>query len=153
MDADAPHRDPAVTSRMMSRVRNKDSQAELLLRRQLHRRGIRYRLHAPDVLGRPDIVIRSLRVAVFVDGDFWHGNEHHRRGLRHLEDLFPSNTDWWVAKIKRNVERDQEVTAQLRAQGWTVVRLWGSEVLASSDAAAERVRTEIQRARKERHRA
>lgn len=153
MEGEARRRDPAATSRIMSRVRNKDSQAELLLRRQLHKRGVRYRLHAPDVPGRPDIVIRSLRIAVFVDGDFWHGNEHQRRGLRRLEDLFPTNTDWWVAKIKRNVERDQAVTAQLRAQGWTVVRLWGSDVLASPDAAAERVRTEIKRVREEPHRA
>jgi DNA mismatch endonuclease Vsr len=81
-------RDPAVTSRMMARVRSKDSKAELALRRALHARGFRYRLHGKEVLGRPDIVNRSRRLAIFVDGDMWHGNEHHRRGLASLAELF-----------------------------------------------------------------
>jgi DNA mismatch endonuclease (patch repair protein) len=132
-------RDPAVTSRMMAAVRNKDSKAELALRRQLHARGLRYRLHARDVPGRPDLVIRKYRLAVFVDGDFWHGNAWRLRGLARFEDQFPSNRDFWVAKIRRNMERDQEVTAALVANGWTVVRLWESEVLASPAAAADRV--------------
>jgi DNA mismatch endonuclease (patch repair protein) len=77
---------------MMARVRNKDSKAELALRRALHAAGVRYRLHAPDVTGRPDLVIRSRRLAVFVDGDLWHGNpeEIRRRGRDSLGDLFPT---------------------------------------------------------------
>jgi DNA mismatch endonuclease (patch repair protein) len=120
-----------VTSRMMARVRNKDSRAELALRRALHAAGVRYRLHAPDVLGRPDLVIRSRRLAVFVDGDLWHGNpdEVRRRGRASLAELFPTRTEWWVAKIERTVERDREVTSALRAQGWTVLRLWEYDVL------------------------
>ncbi|MBV9030207.1 MAG: very short patch repair endonuclease [Pseudonocardiales bacterium] len=132
-------RDPAVTSRMMAKVRSKDSKAELALRRALHTRGFRYRLHGKDVLGRPDIVNRSRRLAVFVDGDMWHGNEHHRRGLASLAELFPSRTQWWVAKIEANMRRDHEVTTTLREQGWTVVRLWESDILADPDAAAQRV--------------
>ncbi|MFN2495901.1 MAG: very short patch repair endonuclease [Pseudonocardiaceae bacterium] len=132
-------RDPAVTSRMMARVRSKDSKAELALRRALHARGFRYRLHGKDVLGRPDIVNRSRRLAIFVDGDMWHGNEHHRRGLASLADLFPTRTRWWVEKIEANMRRDREVTTTLREQGWTVIRLWESDVLADPDAAAQRV--------------
>lgn len=122
---------------MMAAVRGKDSRAELALRRELHRRGIRYRLHARDVKGKPDIVIRSRKLAVFVDGDFWHGNAHRVRGLRRMEDLFPTNREWWMAKIRRNVERDQEVTQALREDGWRVVRLWESEVLPDPVAAAD----------------
>ena len=132
-------RDPAVTSKMMAAVRNKDSKAELALRRALHARGVRYRLHAPDVLGRPDVVIRSKRLAVFVDGDFWHGNAHRLRGLDRLEDLFPNRTDWWMAKLTKTMARDRHVTAELTAQGWTVVRIWESDVLAAPDDAADRV--------------
>lgn len=134
-------RDPAVTSRMMAAVRNKDSKAELRLRRVLHAAGLRYRLHANDVLGRPDLVIRSRRVAVFVDGDMWHGNpeEVRRRGRQCLAELFPSRTEWWVAKIERNVVRDREVTERLRQEGWTVIRLWEHDVLVDPDAAARRV--------------
>ena len=74
-------RDPAITSRMMAKVRSKNSKAELApLRRALHARGLRYRLHSRDVLGHPDIAIRSRKLAVFVDGDMWHGNERKRRG-------------------------------------------------------------------------
>lgn len=123
----------------MAAVRNKDSKAELALRRELHRRGLRYRLHATDVPGRPDIVIRARKLAVFVDGDFWHGNAHKLRGLSRLEDLFPNRTDWWVAKIRRNMERDQEVTNVLTGAGWHVVRLWESDVLRSPAEAADRV--------------
>jgi DNA mismatch endonuclease (patch repair protein) len=135
-------RDPEVTSRMMARVRNKDSKAELALRRALHAAGVRYRLHAPDVLGRPDLVIRSRRLAVFVDGDLWHGNaeEIRRRGRSSLAELFPSRTEWWVAKIERTMARDREVTETLRAQGWTVVRLWEHDVLRDPAGCAETVR-------------
>jgi DNA mismatch endonuclease (patch repair protein) len=142
-------RDPAVTSRMMAAVRNKDSKAELALRRQLHARGLRYRLHARDVPGRPDLVIRKYRLAVFVDGDFWHGNAWRVRGLAHFEDQFPSNQEFWVAKIRRNIQRDQEVTAALVANGWTVVRLWESEVLASPTAAADRVQGALRSSRRQ----
>lgn len=152
-------RDPAVTSKMMAAVRNKDSKAELALRRALHARGVRYRLHARDVLGRPDVVIRSKRLAVFVDGDFWHGNAHRLRGLDRLEDLFPNRTDWWMAKLEKTMARDRHVTAQLQAGGWTVVRIWESAVLASPEDAADRVvaavrqRTDADRAARRRRRA
>lgn len=132
-------RDPAVTSRMMARVRSKDSKAELALRRALHARGFRYRLHGKEVLGRPDIVNRSRRLAIFVDGDMWHGNEHHRRGLASLAELFPTRTQWWVAKIEANMRRDRVVTTTLREQGWTVIRLWESDILADPAAAAQHV--------------
>ncbi len=134
-------RDPAVTSRIMGRVHAKDSKAELALRRALHQAGLRYRLHARDVLGRPDLVIRSRHLAVFVDGDLWHGNpdEARRRGRDSLADLFPTRTEWWMTKIARNVERDRAVTEALTEAGWTVVRLWESEVLADPHEAARRV--------------
>jgi DNA mismatch endonuclease (patch repair protein) len=123
----------------MTAVKAKDSRAELALRRELHRRGFRFRLHARDLPGRPDIVFRSRRVAVFVDGDFWHGNSWRLRGLPSLEAQFPSRTEWWSAKIRRNMERDEEVSSALVADGWSVVRAWESDVLADADAVADRV--------------
>jgi DNA mismatch endonuclease (patch repair protein) len=132
-------RDPAITSRMMAAVRNKDSRAEMLLRRALHARGLRYRLHARDIVGNPDLVVRSRRVAVFVDGDFWHGNAHRLRGLDSIEDLFPTNREWWTKKLRRTMERDREVTTRLEAEGWNVIRLWESDVLRNPAEAADRV--------------
>ena len=124
---------------MMSRVRSRDSKAELALRRALHARGIRFRLHASDVTGRPDVVIRKCRLAVFVDGDFWHGNAHRLRGLDRIEDLFPTNRDWWVQKLRRTMERDREVTASLEADGWNVLRFWESDILRDATPATEAV--------------
>lgn len=124
---------------MMAAVRGKDTKAEMALRRALHRRGLRFRLHASDVTGRPDLVIRSRRLAVFADGDMWHGNAWRLRGLDRLEDMFPNNTEFWTKKIRRNIERDREVTTRLAEEGWTVVRLWESDILADPDAAAMKV--------------
>ncbi len=134
-------RDPAVTSRMMSAVRGKDTKPELALRRALHARGARYRLHPKDVFGRPDIVVRSRRLAVFVDGDLWHGNpaEWQRRRRESLADLFPTRTEWWVDKITKTVERDREVDRRLAQLGWIVVRIWENDVLRDPEAAADRV--------------
>jgi DNA mismatch endonuclease, patch repair protein len=137
--ANRHRRDPAVTSRMMAAVRNKGSKAELALRRELHRRGLRYRLHVGGLPGRPDLVLSRFHLVVFVDGDFWHGNAWRLRGLARFEDQFPTNTDFWVAKIRSNMRRDQEVTAALRAAGWRVLRVWESKILADPVAAADEV--------------
>jgi DNA mismatch endonuclease (patch repair protein) len=131
-------RDAAVTSRIMRSVRSKDTKPELLLRKVVHARGGRFRLHPSDVPGRPDMVVRSRKVAIFVDGDLWHGNpeEWQRRGRDNLAGLFPNRTAWWVEKIESNVRRDREVDRQLAEGGWRVVRIWASDVLADPDAAA-----------------
>lgn len=123
-------RDAATTSRIMAQIRCANTKPELLLRKALHRMGARYRIHVKDVTGKPDIVIAKLKFAVFVDGDFWHGNEHKIRGLAALEDLFPSNAKFWCKKIRQNMDRDQKTTEQLTRQGWTVSRIWASEILA-----------------------
>src|ERR1700737_3098564 len=100
---------------MMATVRSKNSRAEIALRSELHRRGIRFRLHGRDVMGRPDLIWRRRRIAVFVDGDMWHGNigTWKARGLSSMEEMFPNRTQWWVAKVRRTQARDAEVTAQL----------------------------------------
>jgi DNA mismatch endonuclease (patch repair protein) len=82
---------------------------------------------------------------VFVDGDLWHGNpeEIRRRGRDSLADLFPTRTDWWVAKIERTVARDREVTEALERSGWTVIRLWEHDVLRDPTGSAETVRQAV----------
>jgi len=122
-------RDPETTYQIMSRVRSKDTRPEMLVRRELWRRGYRYRLHRRDLPGRPDLVFGPARVAVFVDGDFWHGNAGRVRELDSLADLFPSNTEWWVNKIEANMARDERVTSELEELGWLVIRAWESDIL------------------------
>jgi DNA mismatch endonuclease, patch repair protein len=90
--------------------------------------------------GRPDLVLSRFRLVVFVDGDFWHGNAWRLRGLARFEDQFPTNTEFWVTKIRGNMRRDQEVNAALRVAGWRVLRVWGeSKILANPAAAADEV--------------
>jgi DNA mismatch endonuclease (patch repair protein) len=136
-------RDPLVTSKIMASVHSRDTRAEIAIRRELHKRGVRYRLQVRDVFGHPDLVVRKYRVAVFVDGDLWHGNAWRVRKLSRLEDLFPNRTEWWTAKILRNVARDQLVRDTLEAEGWRVFRLWESDILRDPGASADPVLTYI----------
>lgn len=134
-------RAPEITSKIMSAVKNKDSEAEMRLRRALFAAGRRYRVHYPKLIGKPDIVFPGARVVVFVDGDFWHGNAWRLRGMSSFEEQFRfrSRPEWWEAKIRRNMERDREVNAALAAGGWSVLRLWESEVQRDVGACVGRI--------------
>jgi len=123
-------------SRIKQRNRSRDTKAEVLLRKELWRRGLRYRLHVSDLPGKPDIVFRRVRVVVFCDGDFWHGRRWHSRREKLARG---ANAPYWTAKIAANVARDRRNTRLLRAAGWTVVRLWETDVLRDVARAAGRV--------------
>lgn len=122
-------RDPAITSRIMAAVPAQDTKPELQVRKALWHNGYRYRTNVASIVGKPDIVFRKERVAVFIDGDFWHGNEWRRRNLSCPSELFPTRTEWWVQKIEKNVERDRVITRELQEAGWRVLRFWTSTVL------------------------
>jgi len=130
----------------MAAVKNKNSKAEMLLRRGLFARGLRYRVHVSGLVGRPDIVFPRAKVALFVDGDFWHGNAWRIRGMASFEDQFKfrSNPEFWAAKIRRNMRRDEEVNARLAAEGWSVVRIWESDILRDVGTCVERVRAALE---------
>ena len=111
------------TSQRMSRQRTRDTEPEMLLRRELHRRGLRYRVDAalPGLpRRRADILFSRARVAVFVDGCFWHACPEHKTTPA-------ANGTWWAAKLARNIERDRETDDHLRSLGWTVLRVWEHE--------------------------
>lgn len=138
-------RDPEVTSAIMSAVRGTGTRPELMLRRELHRRGLRYRL-ASRLIGKPDIVFGPSRVACFVDGDRWHGNGWRLRGYSSFEDEFEhANSEFWKAKITRNIERDRHVTETLSAGGWRVIRIWASDIERDVSEAADRVEHAVRR--------
>ena len=112
--------DPAARSRLMSRVRVRDTAPELLLRRALWAAGVRgYRLHVAKLPGKPDVAFIGPKLAVFVDGAFWHGHPDYYHG---------QSGPFWDAKIQTNRERDARVNAELEALGWEVLRLWDFEV-------------------------
>lgn len=115
----------SATARATSRKR--DTRCELVLRKALWSRGLRYRVAPGNLPGRPDLVFPGVRVAVFCDGDFWHGRSLAQR-LARLQS--GHNAPYWVAKISGNVARDARVNAALRALGWTVVRVWEGDVKA-----------------------
>jgi DNA mismatch endonuclease (patch repair protein) len=116
--------------------RKRDTRCELLLRRELWRRGLRYRIDVRSLPGRPDIVLARARVAVFCDGDFWHGRDLERRSDALAKG---HNAPYWVAKIRTNVERDRSNTRKLEELGWEVLRLWETEILRDVAAAADKV--------------
>lgn len=107
----------------MRMVKNKDSDIELLLRKELCNRGIRYRKNVRKIYGNPDIVFIGLKIAIFCDSEFWHGYDWENR-----KHDFKSNQDFWIPKIERNMERDKEVNERLQEEGWTVLRFWGNEI-------------------------
>ena len=122
----------------MSAVRHKDTEPERLLRSALFRRQLRFRLQA-KLPGRPDIIFNSAKVAIFVDGDFWHGGGWKQRGFARFEDQFSTNAAFWIQKIQGNVARDRRVNRDLRRMGWTVVRVWESQIRKSPERCAERI--------------
>lgn len=119
-------------SQQMARIRGRDTGPELLLRKTLWLRGIRYRTSWPGLGCRPDLVIPAVRLLVFVDGCFWHGCPQHYVRPR-------SSTVFWTAKLKENVTRDREQTHRLRRAGWRVLRFWEHEVFTEPIKAADLV--------------
>lgn len=128
MTSRAGRLDPASRKLLMARFRSSNTHPELVLRQCLRRAGLTgYRLHCRHLPGRPDVAYTRWRVAVFVDGAFWHGHP----------SAFVEGTkgEYWDKKISRNRERDARVTAALESLGWTVVRIWDFEVLKDAQLA------------------
>jgi len=119
----------------MKAIGSKDTKPELALRRACHALGLRCRLHRRDLPGTPDMAFVSAKVAVFVDGDFWHGRKWFEEGKAPK-----SNTEAWIAKFERNRERDNRAVANLRETGWLPLRLWESDVLRRPIACARLIK-------------
>lgn len=120
------HLSPAGRSRVMAAIRSSNTQPELVLRAALRRRGlIGYRVHLRHLPGRPDVAYTRWRVAIFVDGAFWHGHPDHFNPV--------GATDYWKTKIERTRQRDRTATQALEGAGWHVVRVWDLDVATDLD--------------------
>lgn len=119
----------------MSHIRAENTKAEVLLRKALWHRGIRYRKNYKKLPGKPDIAITRCHIAVFVDGDFWHARGHQERPGEQVK----SNPQYWQKKLARNVERDKEVNDELTSMGWLVLRFWASDVEKELDACVSKI--------------
>jgi DNA mismatch endonuclease (patch repair protein) len=114
--------DPEMRKKVMSSIRSKNSKAELMVFAYLRKNKIYFQKHYKNAPGKPDIALPRKKLAVFIDGDFWHGrNYKHRLKGRNTNDP-------WVQKIVRNIERDRSQYMELISQGWKVLRVWESDV-------------------------
>ena len=111
-------------------IKNKDSAIEVKLRKALWAKGYRYRKNYSKLPGKPDIVLTKYHIAIFCDSEFFHGKDWTQ-----LEQQLKrsNNSDFWIKKISRNIERDTEVNKKLQALGWTVLRFWGKEIKSNTD--------------------
>lgn len=108
----------------MSRIRGRDTKPEIMLRKTLWHRGLRYRKNFRALPGTPDIALTRQKIAIFVDGDFWHARGHEQ----HPGEQVRSNRAYWQKHLSRNVERDEEVNDALTELGWVVLRFWESDI-------------------------
>lgn len=115
-------------------VKATDTRPEIRLRKELWARGQRYRKNAAFLPGSPDLVFLGKKVAVFVDGDFWHGRNWVKRRAR-----LKRNREYWIQKIEGNIARDKRVDRELEQLGWIIVRLWSTDIMRDASAAAEKV--------------
>ena len=121
-------RDEATVSYTMSRIRGKDTSIEVKLRKALYEKGCRYRCNSKYIFGHPDISFKGVKVVVFCDSEFWHGKDFEEN-----EKKIQSNRDYWIPKIKRNIERDKEVNEKLTQEGYLIFRYWGGEIQKNLD--------------------
>lgn len=124
----------------MSKIRGKNSKPELLLRKALWAKHIRFRIHRKDLPGNPDLVIDKYQLAIFVDGDFWHGYEWKARKPK-------TNQHFWIPKIERNMQRDQFANQQLTEMGYTVMRFWEHQIRKNLQACINQVMLYLEAAR------
>lgn len=125
---------PEQRHKNMCAIKSKDTTIELMLRKALWHKGIRYRTNYIRLPGKPDIVITKYRIAIFCDSEYWHGYDWANRSQR-----IKSNRDYWIPKIKRNMERDREVDKALINDGWIVIRFWENQIRKNLESCVEDV--------------
>jgi len=122
----------------MQNIRSKGTKPELIIFKEMKKRKIYFAPHVDKIIGKPDLVFRRKKVAIFIDSDFWHGHP----------DRYPppkSNTEYWEAKIARNRKRDAEVTAALTEAGWKVLRIWEYDIKHDLNGSIEQILSAIGR--------
>ena len=126
--------------RNMSNIKNKDTSIELKLRKALWKKGYRYRKNYNKLPGKPDIVLTKYRIAIFCDSEFFHGKDWEKLKLQ-LEK--GKNSEFWINKISKNIERDEKIEKELNFMGWTVLRFWGKDINKNVDECVKVVEEKI----------
>lgn len=118
----------------MSKIRSRDTKPELLLRKALWAKGVRFRIHCKDIPGKPDISIKKYKLAIFVDGEFWHGKDWEK-----AKDQIKSNRGFWIPKIERNMQKDRMNNVLLQEMGYVIFRFWSETVLKDLNSCVNQV--------------
>ena len=121
-------------SKIMGKIRGKNTKPELAFRKALWASGYRYRIDSRKLIGRPDIVLNKYKTVIFIDGEFWHGYKWEER-----KPKIKTNRDFWIAKIERNKQRDSEVNEELTRLGYKVFRFWDNEIKKELDTCLHKV--------------
>lgn len=121
-------------SENMSRIRSKNTSIEQILGKAMWSIGLRYRKNDKTVFGKPDFVFKGKKVAVFCDSEFWHG-----KYLLEQKYIPKSNSEYWIPKLERNIERDKQVNTELESVGWTVIRFWEKDIRKDAEKCAKKV--------------
>lgn len=130
---------PEQRRKNMKAIKAKDTKAEIVLRKELWNRGFRYRKNYKTIKGSPDIAFTKYKVAVFCDGEFWHGKDFDKGAIN-----VDTNKEFWNQKILRNIERDKEVNKALESAGWTVLRFWNNDIIKNTELCINRIIFEIE---------
>ena len=127
-------KNPISRSENMRRIKSRDTSIEIMLRKALWKKGYRYRKNCKDIPGKPDICFKKKKIAVFCDSEFWHGKYY-------LEGKYipKTNTEFWIKKLEKNIERDKNVNNILNKEGWTVLRFWENDIRNNIEKCVEKI--------------
>lgn len=129
---------PEQRHKNMTAVKSKGTKIEVLLQKELWHRGLRYRKNVKNIYGKPDIAFIGKKIAVFCDGEFFHGFDWEIRSKE-----IKSNREFWIPKIEKNIQRDKDVTDKLKKDGWIVLRFWGNEIKNDVSGCADKIESVI----------
>ena len=123
----------------MSKIRGKNTKPELAFRKALYATGYRYRIDYKKLIGKPDILLKKYKTAIFIDGEYWHGYNWDER-----KQKIKTNREFWIAKIERSMQRDREVNTELERLGYKVFRFWESEIKKDLENSLQKVITHLE---------
>lgn len=127
-------------SKIMGKIRGKNTKPELAFRKALWAAGYRYRIDYKKLIGKPDIVLNRYKTVIFIDGEFWHGHNWEER-----KDKIKTNREFWIPKIERNIQRDNEVNIALENLGFTIFRFWETDIKKNLDTCLQKVITSLRK--------
>lgn len=133
---------PEQRRKNMQAIHSKDTEIEVILRKELWKRGLRYRKNCKDLPGKPDIAFKGKKVAIFCDSEFWHGYDWENQ-----KERIGTKREYWIPKIERNMERDRKVEAQLEQMGYTVLRFWRKKIIKNTEECADSIEKTLNRSR------